>query len=79
MPGEFIKFLLASDEGQKAWVEGGGAPGYKPAWSFPEFSDYIAPLTGDQKFNQIGAEAMEEIYSSIYRDPAGRQSSGNLE
>jgi multiple sugar transport system substrate-binding protein len=57
---EFVKFLLASDEGQKAWVEGGGAPGYKPAWSFPEFKDFTSALTGDQKFNEIGAEAMEK-------------------
>ena len=66
---EFVKFLLASDEGQKAWVESGGAPGYKPAWSFPDYKDFTTALTGDQKVNEIGAEAMEKSTNTYISTP----------
>ncbi|GMK38624.1 sugar ABC transporter substrate-binding protein [Paenibacillus sp. CCS19] len=66
---EFIKFLLATDEGQKAWIESGGAPGYKPAWSFPAYKEFTTPLTGDQKINEINAEAMENAVNTYISTP----------
>lgn len=66
---EFVKFLLATDEGQKAWVESGGAPGYKPAWSFPDYKDFTTALTGDEKVNEIGAEAMEKSTNTYISTP----------
>lgn len=66
---EFIKFLLATDEGQKAWIESGGAPGYKPAWEFPQYKDFTTALTGSQKINEIGAEAMENSTSLYISTP----------
>jgi multiple sugar transport system substrate-binding protein len=72
---EFVKFFLATDEGQKAWVESGGAPGYKPAWSFPEYKDLTNPLTGDQKINEINSEAMEGAQNTYISTPLDAKAS----
>ncbi|UUZ80379.1 extracellular solute-binding protein [Paenibacillus sp. P26] len=66
---EFVKFLLATDEGQKAWVEGGNTPGYKKAWSFPAYKNFTTPLTGDQKINEIQSEAMEKSKATYITTP----------
>jgi multiple sugar transport system substrate-binding protein len=54
---ECIKIMQASDEGAKNYIAAGGHPAYKPAWSFPEFKAFTTLATGDQKVNEIMAEA----------------------
>lgn len=58
---EYLKFTLASDEGQKAFVEQGGSPGYIPAWSFPEVADKTQEMLGDQKYNEIWNPLAQKI------------------
>jgi multiple sugar transport system substrate-binding protein len=54
---ECIKIMQASDEGAKNYIAAGGLPAYQPAWSFPEFKAFTTLATGDQKVNEIMAEA----------------------
>jgi multiple sugar transport system substrate-binding protein len=49
--------MQASDEGAKNYIAAGGLPAYQPAWSFPEFKAFTTLATGDQKVNEIMAEA----------------------
>jgi multiple sugar transport system substrate-binding protein len=58
---EYLKFCFATDEGQRAYVEQGGSPGYIPAWSFPEVADKTNEMLGDQKYNQIWNPLAQKI------------------
>jgi multiple sugar transport system substrate-binding protein len=61
---EFIKFTLASPEGQLIWTNKGIMPGWKPAWEFPEFKNVKNPYFGDQNLNQLYAALLDKVPSS---------------
>lgn len=58
---EYLKFCFASDEGQLAFVEQGGSPGYIPAWSFPQVADKTQEMLGDQKYNEVWNPLAQKI------------------
>lgn len=62
---EFIKYTLASEEGQLIWTKKGIMPGWKPAWEFPEFKNVTVPYFGDQNLNQLYAALLDKVQPSI--------------
>ncbi|GAE07090.1 ABC transporter substrate-binding protein [Paenibacillus sp. JCM 10914] len=62
---EFIKFNLASAEGQLVWTKKGIMPGWKPAWEFPEFKNVKDPYFGDQNTNQLYAALLDKVPASV--------------
>ncbi|WP_167746957.1 ABC transporter substrate-binding protein [Cohnella luojiensis] len=61
---EFLKFTLASPEGQLIWTKKGTMPGWKPAWEFPEFKNVKNEYFGNQNLNQLYAALLGKVPSS---------------
>jgi len=62
---EFIKFALASEEGQKIFTEKGIMPGWKPAWDLPEFKDKKEPYLGGENINLVAATLLDKVPPSF--------------
>ncbi|MBJ6363949.1 ABC transporter substrate-binding protein [Paenibacillus sp. GCM10012307] len=69
---EFVKWNLATDEGQLIWTKKGMMPGYKPAWEFPEFKNVRHPYLGNQNMNQLYAALLDKVPPSFATPLDGR-------
>jgi multiple sugar transport system substrate-binding protein len=62
---EFVKFALASEEGQRIFTEKGSMPGWKPAWELNVFKDRKEAYLGGQNLNLVAATLLEKVPPSF--------------
>jgi len=62
---EFVKFTLASEEGQKIFTEKGIMPGWKPAWELDAFKKRNEPYLANQNLNLVAATLLDKVPPSF--------------
>lgn len=70
---EFVKWSLATTEGNETWIAGNQTPGFLPAYELDSYLNKTQPLTGDQKMNQVYYELVKRIEGFKFATPLDTQ------
>jgi len=76
---EFLEFAHMTMEGSSAIAHFGNTPSYLPYLQGDEFQSLTAPIFGDQLYNMVWAEAINQYPAHWYKLPVFNEATGEVD